>query len=37
LGTVIDNQRAVELPLDGPRGHQLVFLAQMATVGDGQT
>ena len=33
VGTVVDNQRVVEMPLNGRNATQLVFLAGMATVG----
>ena len=33
VGTVVDNQRVVEMPLNGRNATQLVFLAGMATIG----
>ena len=33
VGTVVDNQRVVEMPLNGRNATELVFLAGMATVG----
>ncbi len=33
IGTVVDNQRVVELPLNGRNVTELVFLAGMATIG----
>src|SRR5438067_9083449 len=33
LGTVVDNQRVVEMPLNGRNATELVFLAGMATIG----
>src|SRR5579872_357900 len=33
VGTVVDNQRVVEMPLNGRNVTQLVFLAGMATIG----
>ena len=35
VGTVVDNQRVVELPLNGRNATELIFLAGMATVGTG--
>jgi hypothetical protein len=33
VGTVVDNQRVIEMPLNGRNATELVFLAGMATVG----
>ncbi len=33
VGTVVDNQRVVEMPLNGRNATELVFLAGMATIG----
>src|SRR5262252_2933825 len=33
VGTVVDNQRVMEMPLNGRNATQLVFLAGMATIG----
>jgi hypothetical protein len=33
IGTVVDNQRVVELPLNGRNATELIFLAGMATIG----
>jgi hypothetical protein len=33
LGTVVDNQRVMEMPLNGRNATELVFLAGMATIG----
>src|SRR5215472_9998532 len=33
IGTVVDNQRIVEMPLNGRNATELIFLAGMATVG----
>ena len=33
VGTVVDNQRVVEMPLNGRNATELIFLAGMATIG----
>jgi hypothetical protein len=35
IGTVVDNQRVLELPLNGRNATELIFLAGMATAGSG--
>ena len=35
IGTVVDNQRVLELPLNGRNATELIFLSGMATIGTG--
>src|SRR4029434_2750782 len=37
VGTVIDNQRVLELPLNGRQATELIFLSGLATPGTGAT